>query len=106
MMVWRGGGGRVQPGQGGADRDGFSGAALAGDDSDPALGDAPADAGHGFAVAGVAVQHPGCQIAAEGGAAEPEEALQTVDHADTPPLGPRSSSSCSSSSTTPPTVPL
>src|SRR4051794_41232626 len=88
--------GRVQPGQCGADRDGLSGADLAGDDPDPALGHAPADAGHGFAVAGVAVQHPRCQIAAEGGAAEPEEALQTVDHAGTPSLGP-----CSSSSTAP-----
>ena len=76
--------GRVQPGQRGADRDGLPGADLAGDDPDPALADAPADAGHGFAVAGVAVQHPRRQIAAEGGAAEPEEALQPVDHADTP----------------------
>src|SRR3954454_10869584 len=82
--------GRVQPGQRGADRDGLPGADLAGDDPDPALGHAPADAGHGFARAGVAVQHPRRQIAAEGGAAEPEEALQPVDHADTPSRGPSS----------------
>src|SRR3954447_7283808 len=91
--------GRVQPGQCGADRDGLPGADLAGDDPDPALGDAPADPGHGFAVAGVAVQHPRREIAAEGGAAEPEEALQAVDHADTPSLGP-----CPSSPTAPPTA--
>src|SRR3954469_14578761 len=82
--------GRVQPGQCGADRDGLPGADLAGDDPDPALGDAPADPGHGFAVAGVAVQHPRREIAAEGGAAEPEEALQPVDHADTPSRDPSS----------------
>src|SRR3954469_17270066 len=82
--------GGAQPGEGGADRDGLPGAALAGDDPDPALGDAPADPGHGFAVAGVAVQHPPCQIAAAGGACEPEESRQPVDHADPPSRGPSS----------------
>ena len=82
--------GGVQPGQRGADGDGLAGADLAGDDPDPALADAPADAGDGLVVGGVAVQHPRRQIAAEGGAAEPEEALQPVDHADTPSRGPSS----------------
>ena len=42
--------------------------------------DAPADPGDGLAVAGVAVQHPGGEVAAERGAGEPEEPLQPVDH--------------------------
>ena len=70
--------------------DGLPGADLAGDHPDAAFADAPADAGDGFAVGGVAVQHARGQIAAEGHAGEPEEALQPVDHADTPSRGPSS----------------
>ena len=60
--------------------DGFAGADLAGDHADAAFGDAPADPGDGFAVGGVAVQHAGGEVAAEGHAGEPVEALQFVDH--------------------------
>jgi hypothetical protein len=67
-------------GQGGADGDGFAGADLAGDYADAAFGDTPADAGHGFAVGAVAVQHAGGEVAAEGHAGEAVEALQFVDH--------------------------
>jgi hypothetical protein len=42
--------GRVEAGESGADRDCFAGADLAGDDADELLGDAPGDAGDGFAV--------------------------------------------------------
>ena len=49
--------GGVQGGERGADCDGLAGSDFAGDDPDPAFGDAPADPGDGFAVAGVAVQH-------------------------------------------------
>jgi hypothetical protein len=72
--------GRVQRGERRTDRDGFAGADLAGDHADAAFGDAPADAGNGFAVAGVTVQHARCQVAAERGVGEPEEPLQSVDH--------------------------
>ena len=65
----------VQGGEGGADGDGLPGADLAGDHPDAVLGDAPADPGDGLAVGGVAVQHPGGEVAAERGAGEPEEAL-------------------------------
>src|SRR6266568_4839193 len=51
--------------QGGADGDGLAGADLAGDDADGAFGDAPGDAGDGFVVGGVAVQHAGGQVAAD-----------------------------------------
>jgi hypothetical protein len=72
--------GRVQRGERGADRDGLPGADLAGDHPDPVLGHAPPDPGDGLAVAGVAVQHPGGEVAAERSAGEPEESLQAVDH--------------------------
>ena len=77
--------GRVQGGERGADGDGLPGADLAGDHPDPVLGHAPADPGDGLAVGGVAVQHPGGEVAAERGAGEPEEALQPVDHDATSP---------------------
>jgi hypothetical protein len=57
-----------------------SGPNLTGDHPDPVLEDAPPDPGDGLAVAGVAVQHPGGQVAAERGAGEPEDPLQAVDH--------------------------
>nr|WP_235678133.1 hypothetical protein [Mycolicibacterium sarraceniae] len=45
----------------------------------------PGDPGDGFAVAGVAVQHPGGQSAAEGHPGEAVILLQPFDtHADTP----------------------
>src|SRR5664280_1975148 len=53
--------GRVQPGQGCADRDGLAGADLTGDHSQGSFVDAPADPGDGLGVAGVAVQHLGRQ---------------------------------------------
>jgi hypothetical protein len=77
--------GGVQGGERGADGDGLPGADLTGDHSDPVLDHAPADPGDGFAVAGVAVQHPGGEVTPERGAGEPEEALQPVDH-DAAPL--------------------
>src|SRR6202171_5099112 len=48
-----------------AHADGLAAAALAGDHADAALGDAPADAGEGFVVRGVAVQHARRQVAPE-----------------------------------------
>src|SRR5674476_429930 len=53
--------GRVEPGQGCADRDGLAGADLTGDHSQGSFADTPADPGDGLGVAGVAVQHLGCQ---------------------------------------------
>src|SRR5207247_10613831 len=70
----------VQGGQRGADRDGFAGADLAGDDAEGVLVDAPGDAGDGFGVAGVAVQHAGGEVTAEGGAGEAVVGLQPFDH--------------------------
>ena len=67
-MVCRDG---FQPGQRGADGDGLPGTDLTGDHPEGAFGDAPADPGDGFAVAGVAVQHLRGKVAAERGAAEP-----------------------------------
>src|SRR5664280_3283405 len=53
--------GRVEPGQGCADRDGLAGADLAGDHAQGPFADTPADPGDGLGVAGVAVQHLGGQ---------------------------------------------
>src|SRR5664280_2431962 len=53
--------GWVQPGEGGADRDGLAGADLTGDHSQGPFADTPADPGDGLGVAGVAVQHLGRQ---------------------------------------------
>jgi hypothetical protein len=89
--------GGVQCGERGADGDGFPGADFPGDHADAALGDAPADAGDGFAVAGVAVQHSGCQVPTEGGVGEPEESLQAIGHVPTCPSSVASRSSCSGS---------
>ena len=47
----------VQLGERGADGDGLAGTDLAGDHAEGAFGDAPADAGDGFGVRAVAVQH-------------------------------------------------
>ena len=71
--------GWVQPGQRGADGDGLPGTDLTGDHPEGAFGDAPADPGDGFAVAGVAVQHLRGEVAAERGAAEPVVGLEPVD---------------------------
>ena len=57
--------GRVQGGGGGADGDGLAGADLAGDHAERVLVHAPGDPGDRLAVAGVAVQHGGGQVAAE-----------------------------------------
>ena len=64
--------GGVQAGQDGADRDGFPGADFSGDHADGAFGDAPADAGDGFVVGGVPVQHARGKITSEGHAGEPK----------------------------------
>ena len=82
----------VQCGQCGADGDGLAGADFAGDDADAAFGDAPADAGDGLAVSGMAVQHAGGEIAAEGHAGEPVKAMHFLDHGVT--SRPVSRSSC------------
>ena len=76
--------GGVQAGQDGADGDGLARADLAGDDADGALADAPGDAGDGLVVGGVAVQHPGGEVAAERHAAEPVVGLQLLDHSVSP----------------------
>jgi hypothetical protein len=54
----------VEGGQRGAHGDGFAGADLAGDHTDAAISDAPGDAGEGFVVGAVAVQHGRGQVAA------------------------------------------
>jgi hypothetical protein len=71
--------GAVQGGGGGADGDGLAGADLAGDHSEGVLVDAPADAGDGFGVSGVAVQHAGGQVPPEGHAGEAVVVLQPLD---------------------------
>src|SRR6266568_348828 len=53
---------------------------FAGDDADGAFGDAPGDAGDGFVVGGVPVEHAGGEVAAEGHAGEPVVGLELVDH--------------------------
>src|ERR1700756_5246291 len=77
MMVWGGGG---DGGEGGAGRAGFAGADLAGDHAEGFFGDGPGDPGGGFGVGGVAVQHGGGEVAAEGHLGEAEVLLQAVDH--------------------------
>ena len=71
--------GGIQAGQDGADGDGFPGADFAGDDADGAFADAPGDAGDGLVVGGVAVQHAGGEVAAEGHAGEPVVGLQFLN---------------------------
>src|SRR5271155_2448721 len=70
----------VEGGQGGAYGDGFAGADLAGDHADAAFGDTPADAGEGFVVGGMAVQHAGGQVAAERRARKAVVGDQVVHH--------------------------
>ena len=70
----------VQAGEGGAHGDGLAGADLAGDHADAAFGDTPADAGDGFVVGAVAVQHARGQIAAERRPGETEVRDQFVHH--------------------------
>src|SRR6266508_4442128 len=70
----------VEGGDGGAGGDGLAGADLAGDHADGAFADQPGDAGDGFGVAAVGVQHRGGQVAAEGGAAEAVVGAQPLDH--------------------------
>jgi excisionase family DNA binding protein len=50
------------------------------DHADGALADAPGDAGDGFVVGGVAVEHAGGQVAAERHAGESVVGLELVDH--------------------------
>src|SRR4249920_1715128 len=76
--------GGIQAGQDGADRDGLAGSDLAGDDADRAFADAPGDAGDGLVVGGVPVQHPGCEVPAEGHAAEPVVGLQFLNQRTSP----------------------
>ena len=70
--------GRVEFGEGGAERDGFPGADFTGDHAERGFVDAPADPGDRFGVPGVAVQHPGCEVTAERGAGETVEGAQLV----------------------------
>ena len=80
--------GLVEAGQGGAGGDGLADADFAGDHAEGFLGHAPGDAGDGFAVGGVAVQHAGCEAAAERHPGESVEALQFADaHSSSWPLG-------------------
>ena len=71
--------GGVEAGEGGADGDGLAGADLAGDHAEGAFADAPGDAGDGFGVAAVAVQHAGGEVPAEGHAGEAVVGLQSLD---------------------------
>lgn len=84
--------GGVQGGGGGPDGDGFAGADFSGDDADGVLVDTPGDAGDGFAVAGVAMQHGWCRATPEGHPGESAILLQPFDtHAGTPSWSSRSS---------------
>jgi len=80
--------GLVQLGEGGADGDGFAGTDLAGDHAEGAFGDAPADAGDGFGVCAVPVQHLRGERPAERCLGEPVVGLQLVDHTDASPSVP------------------
>ena len=71
--------GRVEVGGGGAGGDGLARADLASDHAKGTFADAPVDAGDGFAVAGAAVQHLGCEVASEGHAGEAVVALEDFD---------------------------
>jgi hypothetical protein len=70
----------VEAGDGGAGGDGLAGADLAGDHPEGALVDQPGDAGNGFGVGAVAVQHAGGEIPAEGLAVEAVVGAQALDH--------------------------
>jgi hypothetical protein len=70
----------VQPGQGGAQGHGLAGADLAGDHTEGAFADAPADPGDRFGVRGVPVQGLRGQRLAERGAGETVVGLQLLDH--------------------------
>ena len=77
--------GGVQRGGRGADRDGFPGADLTGDDPDVVLFDAPGDPGDGFGVGPVAVQHSGGEVPPNGILVNPKyvcisETLTAVQH--------------------------
>ncbi len=69
----------VPGGEGGAQGDGLARADLAGDDAEGVLADAPGELGGGLGARGVAVQHAGCQVAAEGHPGEPVVGLEFVD---------------------------
>jgi hypothetical protein len=70
--------GGVQRGGRGPDGHRLSGADLAGDDTEGVLVDAPSDAGHGFGVPVVAVQHRRGQATAERHPGETPMGLQTL----------------------------
>ncbi len=63
--------GGVQGGGGGADGDGLAGTDLAGDHPEGVLVHAPGDAGHGFGVPAVAVQHGGARLRPKGMVVKP-----------------------------------
>ena len=73
----------VEAGEGGADGDGLAGADFAGDHAEAAFADAPADAGDGFGVGGVAVQHLRREARPNGVSAEPVVGFELLDHGDT-----------------------
>jgi hypothetical protein len=64
---------------GGAGGDGLAGADLAGDHPDRALVDEVGDAGDGFGMCVVAVEHLGGDVAAERGAGETVVGAETLD---------------------------
>ena len=72
--------GGVEAGEGGADGDGLADPDLAGDHAEGFLGDGPGDAGGGFGVRGMPMQHRGREIAAERHRGESEVALHLLDH--------------------------
>jgi hypothetical protein len=71
--------GRVEIRGRGSGGDGLAGADLTGDHGEGAFGDAPGDAGDGFAVAGGAVQHLGGEVSPEGHGGEAVVGLEDVD---------------------------
>ena len=74
----------VQAGEGGPDGDGLAGADLASDDAEAAFADAPVDAGDGFGVGAVAVQHLRCERPAEWSLGESVGRFQVLDLAKAP----------------------
>src|SRR5213078_4385189 len=74
--------GGIQRCEGGADGHRLACADLTGHDAEAAFADAPADAGDGFGMSGVPVQHLRRQRSPERGLGESVVGLQLLDHAD------------------------
>ncbi len=69
----------VQRGERGPRRDGLAGADLTGEHAEGAFVDTPGDAGDGFAVGAVGVQHGGGEVFAERHAGQAPVGAETVD---------------------------